>query len=947
MRPIGIIFRRNFTRLCLYLGLIAATLATIPASSLSAHAGTVQWTIVDTPSSQGNVIVSPSEINSLAAGIDGKTLYAVDTANAKVYKSVDAGLTWSDLSGYLLNGGASLPAWNIALAPDNPNFVVTVTSDGGLPRKLFTSTDGGASWQDTSNPTVDNIGALAVSPNYGGYDIAIGTRTGAGTGEVYVLKSSTSGEWAAQGLAGDVMALKFSPSYRADFGLIAVSSDTGGTRVNVGIHDIVANTTNWGTWGPVEVTAAGAGTSPTVNQMVSADLELPADFSGQNPNLRRMYVSLDAPAANAGIFRIDDIVCRPLMQTTLPLRISSIAYYGSYDSGNLLAAEVPGNTNSAVAMTWFNNSPVNCAGTCWLHAQKPATGGGNSGFANALVAWSPDGSRAYCATSSAVLNGAADWPGGYLTGSPLDESAFSISLDNGETWNQLSLIDTEIDFLSDVALKLASDAVYLASINNHGGINSFDSVWRTTGIPVGQTWERVSCLLSATDDLIMRTNNAENDSSVCVASRLTSDLRHSPNAGQTWTNTLPGVIITDFTITSIDNASNIYVLSDKYVRRGTTYGQAWQWSAIVDTGLGQGHSISATPTGVVAVGDSATGAIAYSEDAGISFIKTPSIPKPGKTQVLADYRFRNALPLYAASNAADSEIYYWLVGNSVNWTAMGSPGRSFYGLAQIETFYGVRSDSGMAVDRTLEPEKLEPPYIEWDSLHVGLTPGVVFTREPSSLKASAGINLWAIDNQPYTATTGRLWNFHDALSPTPLYTPPPPPSHDVLFQAPIPISPGEDEVIPVYLDTEQVGEVVFKWRHPTMAQQYELWLAKNEAFDQAVLRQTVPIEGRQLPEWTLPGTGGLQKGQQYFWKIRVIKAETGETGEGQWSNVRSFGVASLPSEEPPATETTPIAPPPGQTEPPTSSRTSLWLIISLSIVVLLIIVSVVFIIRRR
>jgi len=934
MRPSYQILKHISLKPCLFLSLVIILLL-ITINSASVRAGTIQWTIVDTPSSQENVIVSPSEINVLAVGIDGRTFYASDIPNAKIYKSTDAGLTWSDLSGYLINGGATLPAWNIALAPDNPNFVAAITSNGGQPGKVFASTDGGASWQDTASPNVNNIGALDISPGYSGNDIAIGTRTGAGNGKIYILKSAITGNWAEQGLSGDVLALKFSPSYRADFSLIAITTDAMGTYANLGIHDIAGNTTNWSTWGPVEVAAAGAGTSPKVNQIISADLELPSNFSGQNSNLRRLYISLDAPAANAGVFRLDDTICRPLMQTTLPLRISSIAYYGSYDSGKLLAGEVQGGINSAAVMTWFTSSPVECAGTCWLQAQKPPTGGGNSGFANTRVVWSPDGSRAYCGTSSATLNTVADWPGGYLVGAPLDESALSVSLDNGETWNQLSLIDSEIDFLSDVAVTGASDVIYLASVNNHGGLNSFDSVWRTTGLATGQTWERVLCLLSVSDDLLLRTNIFGNDSSVYLASRGTNDLKQSPNQGQTWSNTLPGIDITDFAVTSINNSANIFVLSDNYVRRGTTNEQAWQWSPKVDTGLSSGHSINATPTGIITVGDDSEGMVAYSLDEGSSFTRTAAIPEPGKMQVVADYRFRNALPFYAASNSPNSQIYYWIVNNSVNWTSMGSPGRSYYGLAQLYTFYAAWSDAGgTAVDRTLAPENLEPPYIEWDTLHVGLTPGVVFTREPSSLKVSAGINLWAIDNRPYTATTGLLWNFYDSLSPSPQYTPPAPPSHEELFQAPKPISPADEAVIPVYLDTGKIGDVVFEWRHPVPAQEYELWLAKDIGFNQIVLKQNIPIEGNQMPAWTLSGASVLQPDQQYFWQIRVIKAWTGETGDGVWSKVMSFTTASLPQEQGPSPGNTPTPSNNGAESQPVSSNIVLWMGITITILVI-------------
>ncbi|MFC2050481.1 hypothetical protein ACFLTN_04815 [Chloroflexota bacterium] len=945
---------KNLLRFGLGLILIAIVCFTIPASPPPTHAGTMKWSTVDTPSNMGNVILSPSEISALCIGNDGRTFYATDIPNSRVYKSIISGVTWDDLSNNLTSAGAALPAWNIAVAPDNPNFVAAVTSNVGLPGKVFVSTDGGSNWQDTNCPATNNISAIAISPNYGGYNIAVGTRSGAGGGDVYVFKAVGAGSWASQGFSGDLLAIKFSPNYRADSSLVTISTHVAGTYINLGIHDRAVNATNWGTWGPVEVTTAGAGTSPNVAQVITADLELPADFSGQAPNLRRMYVSIDAPAANAGIYRFDDTVGYQLMATPAPLRISSIAYHGTYYSGKLLAGEVSGNTSTAAVTIWFTDAPITCPDPCWYKAQKAPTGGGNSGFANAQVIWNPSGSWAYCATSSATLNNPASWPGGYLAGTALDESALSLSPDNGRTWNQLSLIDTEISFLSDVAATPASDIIYLASINNHAGINNFDSIWRTTGPPTGKTWVRVLCLLSTSNDLILRTSNFGNDPAIFFASRLTSDLRQSLDGGQIWDNTLPGVNVTDFTVTRINDVPHIYILDNSYVRQGVSNGQTWQWAQTTATTLNTGHNITATPTGVVVVGGDGDGMVAYSLDGGASFARTTAIPQPGRMHVVADYRFQDARIIYAASDSAGSDIYNWVVGSNFGWTAMGAPGSSFYGIVQLGTFYGSRSSGGVtAVDRTLEPEKLGPPYIEWDSLTVGLTPGVVFTTEPVSLKISAGINLWAIDNRPYTTTTGQLWNFYDCFSPSPQYTPPPPPSREVLFQSPIPTSPAIDEVIPIYLETGDIGDITFKWKHPTTAMEYELWLAKDKAFSQILLQQAIKPENQQKPAWELPETVDLEKGKTYYWKIRVSKAATGEKDDGQWSKVMSFSIASPPStDETTQPDATPVTPPNGvekETEPLSwigNIPPWIWVAIVSFLVVILIVVFLVIRIRR-
>jgi hypothetical protein len=117
-----------------------------------------------------------------------------------------------------------------------------------------------------------------------------------------------------------------------------------------------------------------------------------------------------------------------------------------------------------------------------------------------------------------------------------------------------------------------------------------------------------------------------------------------------------------------------------------------------------------------------------------------------------------------------------------------------------------------------------------------------------------------------------------------------------------------DEVIPVYLDTGDIGDITFKWKHPTAAVEYELWLAKDEAFSQTVSKQVIKPESQLPPGWILPRTVSLDKGETYYWKIRVTQAETGETGEGKWSKVMAFSVASLPSEDISRPETSPAVP---------------------------------------
>jgi len=82
------------------------------------------------------------------------------------------------------------------------------------------------------------------------------------------------------------------------------------------------------------------------------------------------------------------------------------------------------------------------------------------------------------ATSKALVAG-ANWPNPYLIGKDFDESALSLNRNNGETWNQLALIDTKISQLTDIAPAPDCSTVYLNSINHNPNCSGFDSVWRS------------------------------------------------------------------------------------------------------------------------------------------------------------------------------------------------------------------------------------------------------------------------------------------------------------------------------------------------------------------------------------------------------------------------------------------------------------------------------------
>ncbi len=208
---------RAILALMISLAMMAGILPAPSPEPVLADPGVLKWNRSNTPGSipDKHDIVSPSEVNRIAIGSDSRTLYVVDIPNANldgiggkaVYKSTDSGISWNDKISINLYQEMTLAeqgyfrVWNVAIAPDNVNFLAVVTNDGTSqwPRDVWVSTDGGTKWENTNCPATDNISAIDISQNYCGYDIAVGTRTGLGTANVYIFKASGQGAWAAQG----------------------------------------------------------------------------------------------------------------------------------------------------------------------------------------------------------------------------------------------------------------------------------------------------------------------------------------------------------------------------------------------------------------------------------------------------------------------------------------------------------------------------------------------------------------------------------------------------------------------------------------------------------------------------------------------------------------------------------------------------------------------------
>ena len=805
----------------------------VSPAPVDADPGLMEWTIVDTPDSEPvltkNLYTTGelgSEIVQLLVGNDGKTMYAIVArgseiaaadAGLQLLKSTNGGRSWSGSKYGALDAANPNSAnadltqvWRIAIAPDDPKIIAAAISTftaNPVPANLqevWVSTDGGDNWDNTNWPPAtggpvagDLISTMDISMEYGSRDMLVGTRDGTGTGinNLQTMKMPGYGGWVTQStggapagpnaFTGDVIVAKFSPTFVGD-STIAVVYTNGtatvgqrGTWLATGVHDLAVNTTTWQAQGEhIEIKNSGSttGMSPRVNEIITADLALPSDFSGQSASLRRFYVSTDAmdrvvdQSPNRGIFRVDDNIVYTLMDNTSTFevsianrpnrRVSSIAYWGTYASGKLLVGEVLGQTCEATVPTWFTDSPTVCPVPCWYPAKKPTTGAAGeivcnsntTGYGNAQVAWSPtyaDQGVAYVGTGAASMDGAyADpveniaalaWPAGWFNVNPWDESAFALTRNNGETWNQLSLIDTRMTKLTDVAPSADCSTVYLASTNNGTNCEGFDSVWRSStneavvapplpALPIGQIWERVRTSLTAatcnettdpqSEYAILRLAPDKLDGQIVFwAAGGTSGLASisgtgdvaypvgantravawSPDFGDYWADINPRIAVQDM---AAESSTILYILSlTSQVQKMPYTGTAWSSATNSVSGkLGMAHTIEAQAEGKVLLG----GSIATQFAAAISLNGASSfIPALRQTQTPAtigwhaifDTDYDDNSVVYAASDGVGTGVVYrneLPAGYNSEWTDFytnyaPSGHREFYGIVQTNS----------------------------------------------------------------------------------------------------------------------------------------------------------------------------------------------------------------------------------------------------------------------
>jgi hypothetical protein len=487
-------------------------------------------------------------------------------------------------------------------------------------------------------------------------------------------------------------------------------------------------------------------TEPTawwVTKGSTSAISLPLDYDGTDKNSRYAWVVVNTAEGNdehtvGTIYRVVNGDAEPLMQQVEGQPWLGGVFYGGMIGSGKAVAGVLGNGHVTDAITSataglalmtgccegvqvYRNDGISDMDICcqrWQPACKPPTG---HGAAVAILA-PPGFNNVYCVVTGLLIG----MPSNMFPDEPIpmgwknmhmldkyDEGAFSVSFDGGDTFNQLGLIDTDMDYLTDVAQSPDCSTTYLASINRNLTGERNEHRLMDIYMPCGEcdsvffkaknlaedivfakgyddTWFRVwhgeltnNTPLNGDDTpqiglIRLAPEETTEINTVYFVDRGSDTVYYDGNKGLgCWE--VGSSTVDEISDLAVQDEATIYALgSDASVAVSDDYGFGASWSSTMDNKVDEGHTIAVLGEGNVLVGG-ADGKVAYSDDdldtfldGEASFTELDDIGD-GNVHVAFDSYFGSNSVIYAgvSEGGDDNGIYRWVIDESTAFTDLG------------------------------------------------------------------------------------------------------------------------------------------------------------------------------------------------------------------------------------------------------------------------------------
>lgn len=676
--------------------LVIMIIPVCPAAGISALDDTTRWTRVNIPAGgeAGKwALAAGSDIHCLVTAGDG-TLYAsVAGLPYTLYRSGDAGVNWSQI------GNVQDEIIAIAVSPHDYNSIYYATVSD-----IYHSTDGGTHFQlirpGPGGAGRGNIEITSIAVTWYEHEIvAAGTRDvdDIEFGDVYIFdEAGTTSGVTATGIGDfDVYAVAFSPYYTFDHHLIAVVTDETDT--------FTASRSGSMAWNTVTDMARlnRDNTGASVITAAPAVIAFPDNYgSSTGPEDSVYYVGIDSGAGTGDVYKVDCYYTPAAIVTDMNvgyaygldnIDISGLATGGNYPDVWLLAGVADG------SLVYFSPD----GGSNWEITRKSPTGENDIRVVKA-PGFATNG-RAYAASSG-------------------DGSAFSVSRDYGNTWNQSGLIDATISTIIDIAPSPRYDDDGILFMITYG---SGHSLWLTENGSL--SWERI--LSSYTDgvDILSRVTLPPQYGADCRTVFTAGESNGQPAIWKSIDNgrdyrlhyshdptTTSPLAIDNWTAADDNtlfiggfNGSNGIVC--KTINSGFFYSQA------VPAGSQPLYSLGLSPDyrkdGNILAGNT-DGWVYWSNDGGLSFHPLPldaSLPPlSGSIAVAFDSEFATNDTVYAASDSPSSGIYRFVIGESTEWESIDGTLADGALISRLivsadGVLYAANSKNGGGLERCLNP----------------------------------------------------------------------------------------------------------------------------------------------------------------------------------------------------------------------------------------------------
>jgi hypothetical protein len=995
---------------------ISLFIAASPSQKVSAASDEVkaEWTRVDTPTTHDWVLAPNSTIIDYALTSDGAVVYAiVDSYYGEVIgdyyllKSDDGAATWDDITDALekvddvntINPNGRL--LRVETDGMDPDFVAVAVYEAGEVRVYF-STDGGDTFNDASEVRDGTVTLNYGAPNYGVSDIEVSPEA-AGKRDIAVLgmsntapgagvfRSTVTGDtasawedataydgwdnrWSGDSNTGNdiysgiVTEGEFSPNWATDKTFLVTTVE----QVGPSAYDVYLQSGSWGlSAGWNEKSSLGIEAVPIIQNVNMptyligwdarglAGLTLPSDYNSKSTDTRVLWVWVNYydpvppnyPASR--IVRVDNDDSAPVIQQVKDgkLWLTNVDYRGTIAEGEALAGVLgtgtdyggPFNlfTSCCEGVQVYRNTGIHDMDICcqrWLKACKPPTGR----VAMAVSFVSDD--KAY----AVALQG--DVPGAYY-----DEGAWSVTFDVGDTWNQLSLIDTRIDYLSDVEVSPDCNKMMLVSVNGYGEDCGCDSVWlKATSLAEAPEysgkWLRTWCgALTGTywgetgpyaGFLRLAATETTGDTVYLVDYGTSNVYRNDLETLGCWTSVASTTLdnIVDLVATDADT---LYALD--YSGDVSLY-DSEGWHEAVDSKVSNGWTIAVHGSDIL-VGGAYDGDVSYSDDGGETFALLQDkdgndvmTPIPGHVTVAFDAYFDTNSVIYAAVEGFEmgweGGIYRWVIGTSDAWKDTGAyNGYGYTGLVvtngqgnpytsadtggvlyasyvgelcNTDEYYWDYEDCWKAkgteecwytgVARSLNPSKIVEcmSCVEWDYLTVGLDSYEGFQATPKALKICGCLT--PDSNSKLFAIDSWSYRYNDGYDMDKAQTGTVWTFEDCYAKkAPDVTSPSGNVTIPADPCSCYNAPFSITWDGLCDACHYELQFALDEDFNTAMGTISVPPEGStSITSYLVPGGESaalLSCETTYYLRVRAIQAGTCQIIRSWWSDPIKITIA--------------------------------------------------------